>query len=1037
MTAVALHALPLTAPALPAVADWLLARRPATRPQDLASVLVLLPSQRACDQLGHVLFEKCGEPALVLPRIMTPQRLADHLATLLDGDEPDSWPAQSLRPLALAFRLTGLDWLRDRPEAALGLATELIALFDELRLAGREELVLDEGGDEALLAQAEIGAEEAVLADLERLRAAWRSYRDVLPQDQIDRRLKALAAAGRRWPGVEPSLVVAAHLGRLDRSLAGLLRQLAAAGVPVHWLTAGAADQRSHLLLSTYRDSQADAHPLREIGQNAERLGGQAPPVPVFAAEDLPARLANLSEARRQLAPEGAIQLRSCRDPEHESRVAAAAVMEALAAAQAAGGPVPTILVATADRELAARIAAQLRDAGLDVDDSRGRPLISLPAGRLLRDILRTVAAGWPFESLLEVLTHPYVRLTAAGERPGHAVRIQLLEAAIRGSRTARRGLPALLALTAEADRKSAEGPSGWSLRGFVSDIAARFAPLTDLGRGPVPWSRAIEALAASWSALAPDRPLVAVPDPQHGHDDRGAAADLLAALATGAACLPRAPLSEIAATITELLAGPVCEVRPLTRRYLPVRLVGLVEARLETADLLVVAGMGQDTFPGRLARPLLLPDRLRRALELRHWRREAGSAAELFLRLLHVAPRMLITWPTEKDGRPVLPSPLVQRLALAAGGNPLAAAEPALRRRRLPAMDALRAAEARFRREPEPIPAPLIPPPQRLSHTALQMYRECPYKFLLADRLKLRRTDPLATGFTAADAGTLAHRAMQRWLVPESPGWAALAERNGPAALACLREAAEAAADDLGVGLPGGAVVLQSLLAMAPALVAIELDRAGLWQPAACEAKFAVTLGQAAAWLREMPGEPPPHIPEALADLQLVGTIDRVDRRRDGAPAAAVLDYKTGQLPSKIQVQDGRQLQIVLYALAVESGTVAGLPALDAGVWRLDHGGFYSLSRRQPGLPERPHLTERTDLAAGVRSILAQALAICHPQTGYALVPDWQAEEASGQIPCRVCEFRGICRLEERDTTPALAGRLAAVLTENPRGGP
>ena len=55
------------------------------------------------------------------------------------------------------------------------------------------------------------------------------------------------------------------------------------------------------------------------------------------------------------------------------------------------------------------------------------------------------------------------------------------------------------------------------------------------------------------------------------------------------------------------------------------------------------------------------------------------------------------------------------------------------------------------------------------LSHTSLQRYRECPYRFLLAGALGLRRPDPVEAEFTGADHGTLAHAAMQRWLEPGS----------------------------------------------------------------------------------------------------------------------------------------------------------------------------------------------------------------------------------------------------------------------------
>jgi RecB family exonuclease len=311
-----------------------------------------------------------------------------------------------------------------------------------------------------------------------------------------------------------------------------------------------------------------------------------------------------------------------------------------------------------------------------------------------------------------------------------------------------------------------------------------------------------------------------------------------------------------------------------------------------------------------------------------------------------------------------------------------------------------------------------------------------------------LRRPDPLEAAYSPADVGTLAHRVMQRWLHPGGPGWEALARGDGPAAEAQLRAAALQVAGRQDTGdpaarsvavqqqLPGAAVALQSLLCLAPDLVAIELERAGAWQPAVLEGEFSLTVAEAARWLDEAdPGAPALIIPDAHREVRLTGSIDRIDRRRDGAAQAAVIDYKTGVLPSKASISDGRLLQLHLYALAVEVGAVRELTAPPGSAWRLDHAGFYGLRRQGLGLPTQPHLTSGADFIMGVRTILQQVLAILDPRSPYALVPDWQAEQGSGQLPCRTCEFRGVCRLEERDHGPALAARLAALLTESPRG--
>ncbi|MBD3221392.1 hypothetical protein GF314_09125 [bacterium] len=1009
-----LDILPVDEPALPSLARWLLAHRPGPGPEDLADALVLLPSQRACGQLQHALLEASGEGALLLPWITTPGRLALELADLVGAASTDV-EDPALRRLILAPALARLDWLRERPEAAGGLAAELVGLFDEVRFAGRASLLDGGTDDEALLRHVEAGGEHVLRTDLARIRQAWRLYRAAIDRDHVDRALEALASAAARWPGDRPAMVVAAHLGRLDRVTGQLLAALAGAGTPVHWLTLGADTPRARLLLATYRDAASPVHPLATARLLAERQCGVLPDVPVVAGDDLAARLDALGADREALRPGGAIDLRACRDPEHESRVVAATVCDALREAD----PVPEVVVASPDRDLAARIAAQLREAGIDVDDTRGRSLATLPAGRLLREVLRTVTGGWPFGAVIELLTHPYVRLPLSDARPGHAVRTRLLETAIRRASRARAGRETLARIAADedADRERT------MLTPLVTALAEALAPLDRLRAGAITWPAFLAAVREVWSTVAPARPLDGDAEPHGDHDDVGAVDDLLGRLETLADRLATAPLTELAATFGELLRE--VEVRPRRQRHLPVRVMGLVEARLERADLLVLAGLAQDVFPGSLPRPLFLGDRVRRALGLEHWRAKAGRDAELLLRLLEAGARVSITWPLERDGRPSLPSPLVQRLVLVAAEPPPPAAEPVAHRRTDVPTAAMVAAERAFRAEPEPIPAPAVVPPARLSHTALQNYRECPYRFLMSHGLGLRRQDELEAEFTAREQGRLAHAVMERWLAPDGPAVQALAAGDAATAGHELAVAIDGIGDEAS-GLPGAAVALQDLRALAPELVAHEIARLSAWRPVVLEARFELTLGDVATWL-EREGIDAPAVAGRWAATPLTGAIDRVDVARDGSPRAVVVDYKTGAIPTRKGVSEGRELQLALYALAVEVGAVDGLPAHDDG-WRLAEGGFYRLRRRDRGL--QVVLDGRDALATGVGIILEQALAVLDPEVPFALVPGWQEGDATGRLPCEHCEFRGVCRLEERDTSTTLSARLARLLT-------
>jgi len=87
-----------------------------------------------------------------------------------------------------------------------------------------------------------------------------------------------------------------------------------------------------------------------------------------------------------------------------------------------------------------------------------------------------------------------------------------------------------------------------------------------------------------------------------------------------------------------------------------------MVEARLEQFDHLILSGLREGSFPAKPERPILLNARLRKKLGLPRWQDALARDAELFLRLVHNAPSVLLTWAREDGGKPCLPSPFMLR---------------------------------------------------------------------------------------------------------------------------------------------------------------------------------------------------------------------------------------------------------------------------------------------------------------------------------------------------------------------------------------
>src|SRR3984885_8981303 len=143
---------------------------------------------------------------------------------------------------------------------------------------------------------------------------------------------------------------------------------------------------------------------------------------------------ANLTDAWRSLAPEPAEALAGlsrfdCASPQQE------AVTVALLLRRKLEEPGATAALITPDRELARRVAAELRRWKIDIDDSAGLPLARTPPGAFLRLVLDLAASELAPVPLLAALKHP---LAAGGLAPEEFRELaRRLEGRIRGPRPA------------------------------------------------------------------------------------------------------------------------------------------------------------------------------------------------------------------------------------------------------------------------------------------------------------------------------------------------------------------------------------------------------------------------------------------------------------------------------------------------------------------------------------------------------------------------------------------------------------------------
>ena len=996
---------------------------------DLTGALVLLPSSRACRTLQHELLDeslkKSGRATLLLPRIVTIGQWADEQAAAL-GLDATNLPDDRIRPLILARKLMTLPWLKDNRESAPGLAVEFIRFFDEARLHRQEHLLLDPGTIDQVLEHAAPAEAEIIAGDLRRVHEVWDHYRRLVPHDSVDGLADlALALEARGVPGSPPELVVVAGFGRIDPVRAELLRAALGKGQQGRIHLPEGKSLLSRLFLATWSPDRLGADPLAPARSTEFLLTGE--PTEAVKDQDIPSLKERLDILKAEgnpadlLAPAGPVDFVPCGDPEAESRLVAHRVVEILSRP---GGGNHRIAVAVGDPKLAARITAQLRDAGIDSDNTHGQSLSSLPAGLLLRFILRAVLTELRPEPLLEVLTHPYVQLPV-GEG-SHGTWTLRLERMFRRNQGPRGGLAGLRRQAADRDQAALNlfQKQGPGMMEFVSSVDDAFAPLLEMrGGGARPWSELIDAVREVWAALAPGFSLGEKKD----RPDVTAAARLLECLKTDSSLLPPVALADFTADLGLLLSG---ENVPAHRaRNLPVLVTGLVEARLEVFDNLIIAGLRDGVFPSRTQPPLLLGGGIRDRLGLPGWRDALSRDAELFLRLLHNAPEVLLTWSTEEDGQPVLPSTFISRLQL--GLQPPETEEPEAflwRREEMPWRD-MASGETNFLGEDSQVPALVkVRPLTRLSWSALRQWRECPYRYLLERGFALRKEEEVQEEFGRMEYGSMVHEALADFLTPDGPGYAALADSDREKAEEILSEEAEAkfapGADDL----PLRRLWLDSFRRAVVPIVAHEIKRFPDWRPVAVEEQFEMPLGDLASWVADQAAafDWDPELPDLsghAADIVLRGTVDRIDRRQDGGGALCVIDYKTGRIPSVNKVQALDEMQVLLYAAAVEAG---GMPTAGS----VAEGFYYPINEDKPGRPGKVHLDcsegeGRLLLLQGAARLVKLAVSAGDPAGLFPLIPREMAGEGESSLPCEYCEFRGVCRLEERDIPPAAERKL------------
>ncbi|MCX2560512.1 double-strand break repair protein AddB [Acetobacter farinalis] len=923
-------------------------------PERIGEGTIILPGRRAARGLTEAFLRQMEGRAMLLPRIL-PVSALDEAELGLSSDMGgaagfDSPPAVAgMTRLAVLTRLVlqaeGAFGTRPTLDQAWPLAKALADLMDEAEwadvdLAARLPEAVQENFAEHW---------QVILKFLEIVTRAWPKWlADQQVMNPVARQVLLLRAQAALWrrqaeQGDEKPLWAAGFTNIMPATAEALRAVMACPGgcVVLPGLDLEMPEETFGYL--------PDSHPQAGLSHLLAALDVVRADVKLWdSAGGFPERAQVLSRA---LLPASALEnwaVQGAVDLPYVTRLDAADQQEeavAIAMILRNGVEVPgrRVALVTPDRALAARVATELARWGVLADDSAGASLLDTPGAVLLRLVAQMIESRFSPVSVLSVLKHP---LVACGLSMGVCrASARLLERTVLrgpapppGFEALRAAVAAVLADQAQDERASARAEGGAEadrpygpepLDAFMARLAVCLEPVLHWdaaasggGEQGAPGEPVPDLLAALIQAV---ERLVKTEDEDAAKrlwsgEDGNLLASRLTDLMMAADILPPQPPAVLDGLLTAVLA----EERVAARRgaehvalHPRVLIWGLFEARLQTADTVVLGGLAENIWPPAADAGPWMSRPMRQRVGLPSPEQAVGQAAHDFYACAAAAGEVVLSCPRRRDGAPVVPARWISRLDAFLSGRGMAVPPH-------PALGWLQVLDrpdgpARPVAPPRPMP-PVGLRPRRLSVTEIETWMRDPYAIYARHILRLQPLPELEEAADASDYGMIVHEALEDWFQTHGTAWPPQAEAGLQAA---FRKAL-------------GARTLR------PALRAWwepRLMRIASWVAQAEEALRAEAATPAAIRTESRGRVDIPDAPQGL--FRLVGRADRIDYDAEGR--VIVRDYKTGTLPSVRDVRSGWSPQLPLEAAMLLRGGFSGLTGTTdiAGLvyWRLTGG--------------------------------------------------------------------------------------------------
>lgn len=540
-----------------------------------------------------------------------------------------------------------------------------------------------------------------------------------------------------------------------------------------------------------------------------------------------------------------------------------------------------TAMLVTPDRDLARRVSMKVRRWGVVVDDSAGAPFANTPCGVYLRLVARWLTAPADPAHLTAMLDHA---LFSGGMNAGDCAKaVRAMDNGLRGLKPQAGPELRLAGVRRKLEKNEALSDGLEALLAALENACAR-------------WPGEEAPFAERFEAHLAIAELLAASDAEDGAarlwrgDDGEAGAALLNNLRDGLSLIVHDETNEYADIFTRLISGGA--VRNRAPAHPRLSILGPLEARLQSADLVILGGLNEGVWPRDAAIDPFLSRPMRKALGLPSPERRIGLAAHDFAQLA-AAPEVVLTRSARAAGKPTKPSRWIVRLKnILKGAGLLSVIDESAAADALAAMlDAPREIKAVPAPQPKP---PIEARPEALSVTQIGTLLRDPYAIFASKILKLRKLDPLGEDFDQRYLGILFHKVLEDYVAEPLVS----SEEGLTARLTALFERH---AEDYG----------------------LDAAHERFWRARAQEA-----FSFLASWdgARRRAGAPVIIEGEGRTSLDIDGRAftltaraDRIDRLDHGG--AYIIDYKTGAPPSLDQVMSNFSPQLPLTGLIVEAG--------------------------------------------------------------------------------------------------------------------